>query len=62
MATAAKPEIYARTRDAIPKYTANICLPLAKGEVVIAAWIRELDNGLCIRDPVLVVSSLSVCT
>lgn len=56
-----RPELYARTRDAMPAHTAHICLPLAEGEVVTAAWIRELDNALSIRHPVLVVSNISVC-
>lgn len=55
-----KPHHYAQRRDVAPKLTAYICLPLAKGEFITAAWIRELNNAISIREPVLVVSSISV--
>ncbi|XP_014550746.1 hypothetical protein COCVIDRAFT_31588 [Bipolaris victoriae FI3] len=52
-----KPYNYSQTWSAFPDRVAYICFPLSKGEVITAAWIRELDNDLSIRQPALVVNT-----
>lgn len=37
------------------EHTARIYFPLAENEIVLSAWVRELDNNINIRDPAIIV-------